>query len=405
MSQITAMILAGGRGKRMGVLCDSKPKPALPFAGKFKVIDFGLSNCLNSDIQDIGVLTGYQRSYLGNYVKRWHAINAPGKNITVLKPKNGSYLGTADAVYQNLNFLSKQGAATILVLAADHIYKMEYRKMIAFHQAVKADVTVGVISVPIEQACQFGNVQRDAESKIIDFKEKPVKPLSSLVSMGIYIFNHSALSRCLIEDAEQPDSVHDFGHVILPKLIKRDRVFAYRFDGYWQDIGTPEAYYKANLDLMSEYPAFSLDDKWPVFTLENKTIPAKMSHNSQIRNSKIGSGCVIKGRVINSVLSSGVWVGENACIKNSVIMANTSIGRHSVIMNSILDEGVNIGAQCQVGDELGKESLHSGLTVLGKNVKVPSYSHVKLNGDIIHAHKSLPEYYEGWVGENQPAAI
>lgn len=405
MNKPVAMILAGGRGKRMGVLCDSKPKPALPFAGKYRVIDFSLSNCLNSGIQDVAVLTGYQRSYLGNYIKRWHSINAPDKNIPVLEPKNGSYLGTADAVYQNLNYLSKQGADAVLILAADHIYKMDYRKMIDFHRSVGADVTVGVISVPVEQTGNFGNVQTNAENRIVDFIEKPIKPWSRWVSMGIYVFNMLPLCQHLIEDAAQPESIHDFGHVILPKLINRDRVFAYKYDDYWQDIGTPEAYYKTNLELMIDHPVLNLEDNWTIFTGDKNYTEYKLAGNTHIKNSKIGPGCVIKGRVENSILSPGVWVGENAVIKNSVVMANASIGRHTLIINSILDEGVTIGDYCSIGIETAVSYQRSGLTVLGQNTRVSSYSQVTLNGDIVNASKTLRPFFKNWMAEDRPVTV
>ncbi len=370
MNRVSSMILVGGRGKRMGALCDSRPKPALPFAGNYRVIDFSLSNCLNSQINDIAVLTGYQRSYLSSYLKRWQLANVRQGSLVTLEPRNGAYLGTSDAVYQNLDHLAQRGADTVLILAADHIYQMDYRKMIDFHNKAGADVTVGVISVPIERAYQFGIVNTDSESKIVEFVEKPARPQSNLVSMGIYVFKAEILRRRLIEDAAQIDSVHDFGHVILPKMVKQDRVYAYHFKGYWQDIGTPEAYHQANLDLTYPNSPFNISEAWPIFTVDNHR--ELSASDVYFRNSIIGKDCVIKGYVENSILSSGVWVGEGAVVKDSVIMANASIGRHSRISKSILDEGVSVGEYCNIGSELS--AFNSEVIVLGQELRVSSYT-------------------------------
>ena len=352
------------------------------------MIDFSLSNCLNSQIEDIAVLTGYQRSYLGSYLKRWHLTNAEDKNISILEPKSGMYLGTADAVYQNLNRVTNSKADTVVILAADHVYRMDYREMIAFHKAMKADVTVGVVSVPIERASQFGTVMTDTNNRIIDFVEKPVHPQSNLVSMGIYVFEATILRERLKEDAAQPESVHDFGRVILPQMLQRDRMFAYKFSGYWQDIGTPEAYHKANLDLVSQSSALSLDNAWPIYPCDRDYRPINVRQNSHVRSSLIGSGCAIKGYVENSIISPGVWVGEGAVVKNSVIMANVSIGRHTEVSHSVVDEGVVIGEHCNVGS--GPDFYHglARVTVLGQNTRVPSRSDIGISGELLSIPKS-----------------
>lgn len=243
------MILAGGQGKRMDLLCRLRPKPALPFAGKLHVIDFTLSNCVHSQIKRIGVLVDYQRNYMGDYLKEWAAANAGSAVISVLPPEMDSYAGTADAVYRKIAYIDSPPCDRVLVLAGDHVYRMDYRKMLSFHDEVEADATVGVMQVPIEEANRFGTVVIDKESKIQEFIEKSSRPLSTLASMGIYIFDKGVLIERLVEDSGIQNSLHDFGYSILPSMVKRDRVFAYKFKGYWQDIGTVEAYYRANMEL------------------------------------------------------------------------------------------------------------------------------------------------------------
>ena len=266
MKRVLALVLAGGQGKRMDILCHVRPKPALPFAGRFRVIDFVLSNCVHSRINNIAVLVDYQRSYMANYLRRWHLANASTMDFHILDPKAGSYRGTADAVYQNLEFIRRFPSDTVLILAGDHVYKMDYHQMLDFHERTRADVTIGVHSVPIEQAHRFGIVTTDAEGRIVDFVEKPKLPHSNLTSMGIYVFNKQVLAERLTEDAERIDSPHDFGYAVIPSMVNRDKVFAYEFDGYWQDIGTAQAYYWSNMELIRQQPSFTLDSSKPVFT-------------------------------------------------------------------------------------------------------------------------------------------
>ena len=367
----------------MGLLCQGRAKPSLPFAAEYRVIDFSLSNCIHSGIGSIMVLVDYQRRYLAHYLDGDSWIPAHFGSFDILGPKAGSYKGTADAVYQNLANVEKQGADVVLILAADHIYKMDYRKMLAFHEQAGADVTVGVISVPIEEANRFGIVTVDAEGRIIDFVEKPRIPKTNLASMGIYAFNKKILAERLVEDAADPASPHDFGHAIIPRMIRRDRVFAYRFDGPWWDIGTIEAYYEANMELTQEEPVFSLNGGWPILTRDNNVLPPKVSREGNVKHSLISPGCVIEGEVENSILSPGVRVGENAVVRNSVVMANTVIGKHSVVDRCILDEGVTIGKFCYIG--FG-ESLISGnwdITVLGRRVVVPPFTSIGRNCKVL----------------------
>jgi glucose-1-phosphate adenylyltransferase len=316
-------------------------------------------------------MTDYRRSSMAEYLSRWHQSNARAINLHVLEPRNSSYRGTADAVYQNLDHFDKKRVDTVLVLAGDHVYKLDYRRMLAFHRGVKADVTVGVYPVPVEQAHRFGTVTVDASGRIWDFIEKSPRPQSNLASMGIYIFNREVLNQRLIEDARDPISQHDFGYNLLPDMVKRDRVFAYRFDGYWRDIGTVEAYFKANMELIGEQPCFNLDGTSPILTLEPGQPPPCIGRQAIIQNSLVSPGCVVRGKVENSILSPRVWVDELAVVRNSVIMENTFIGRHSIIDSSVLDEGVSIGEQCNIGCGNGLAQDYRNITVVGKGVTVP----------------------------------
>lgn len=379
MNSVKAMILAGGKGKRMDVLCQVRPKPALPFAGRFRVIDFTLSNCIHSGVGDIAVLTDYQRSNMANYLKRWRSANDVVERFDVLDPKTGSYSGTADAVYQNLSILQKPAADRVLILAGDHVYSMDYRQMLAFHEQTGADVTVGVVTVPFEQVGRFGTVTLDDDGRIVDFIEKSATSPSNLASMGIYVFNKDILVERLNADAAEPDSPHDFGYAILPSMVKQDRVFAYRFDGYWQDIGTIEAYYEANMQLIQKQPStLHLDGDWTVLTESTKPVEVKSSPQGNIENSLISPGCVIKGRVENSILSPGVFVEEEAIIRNSILMPNVFVGYHSMVDSCILDEGVNIGKNCYIGSGNGQLNP-AACTVLGQGITVPSYTAIGSN--------------------------
>ena len=373
LKRVVAMILAGGRGKRMDLLCHLRPKPALPFAGKLRVIDFSLSNCIHSQVRNVAVLVDYQRSYMTDYLREWAVANGGSARVSVLPPAAGSYAGTADAVYRNLARLDTQKSDRALVIAGDHIYRMDYRKMLDFHEKVKADATVGVIRVPIGETHRFGTVVIDAESKIQEFAEKASRPLSTLASMGIYVFNTDVLVKRLVEDAGIQDSLHDFGYSILPGMVKRDRVFAYEFTGYWQDIGTVEAYYQANMELLAARPRFSLDSSWPVLS-DYSALPIRESKEGKVANSLISPGCVIKGRVENSVLSPGVHVEEQAVVRDSVVMANTFVGYHSVLDSCIIDEGVNIGEFCYIGFGSSLLPGDCDITVIGKDVAVPGHT-------------------------------
>jgi glucose-1-phosphate adenylyltransferase len=310
---------------------------------------------------------------MAKYLKSWYLNNPFPGQLHILEPRAGSYKGTADAVYQNLDRLWEYNADTILILAGDHVYKMDYRHMLAFHNQMKADVTMGVIPVPIEVTHRFGIVTIDSEGRVVDFIEKPRYAQSNLVCMGIYIFNKRALCKRLTEDANQPDSPHDFGYAIIPGMIKRGRVFAYKFNDYWRDIGTTDAFYEANMEVMSQQPPFSLNEKWPILTGEQAYPAAVDSESCNAGNSIVSPGCIIKGHVENSILSPGVQVEEKAAVRNSVLMLDVFVDYHSVVDKCIVDEQVNIGRFCYVG--FGNKTIlgEDDITVLDNGVVVPPH--------------------------------
>lgn len=367
----TALILAGGRGNRMDLFCHLRPKPALPFAGKLRVIDFALSNCIHSSVHNIIPLVDYQRSLMSEYLMEWSAINVGQAKLVILPPQVGSYAGTADAVFQNLDFIKAEAGRRILILAGDHVYKMDYREMLAFHDKVEADVTIGVIKVPTAEAHRFGTMLIDDDKRVKGFVEKSKTPLSRIASMGIYVFNKEILFKRLIVDAKKADSSHDFGYAILPEAVKHDRVFAFEYKGYWQDIGTVEAYYHANMELLESNPRYKLDSNWPVLT-ENHNLPIpEQSSDGKVINSIVSPGCVIKGCVENSILSPGIYIEEQASVRNSIIMSNVKIGHRSVIDTAILDEGVKLGKYCYIGFGEPRVSNMPNITLIGKDVVIP----------------------------------
>jgi glucose-1-phosphate adenylyltransferase len=388
MGKTVALIMAGGRGKRMDTLCHFRPKPGLPFAGRFKIIDFTLSNCVYSGINDLAILTDYHRSYMAKYLKQWSLTNS-GRKFYILEPKSSPYKGTADAVFQNLPYLNKLNAENVLILAGDHIYKMDYNKMIAFHEQTKAAVTIGVTKVPVEDAYRFGTVTLGGDNEVLDFVEKSRDTRSNLASMGIYVFNRDVLAQRLEEDATQPESPHDFGYAILPGMLGKDRVNAYEFTGYWQDIGTTQAYYDANMGLICAQPRFSLNGTQPVLTQRLNLPPPNVSRQARVVNSLVSPGCVIKGYVENSILSPGVWVDAQAEVWNSVLMSNTFIGYHSVVDTCIIDEEVNIGKLCYIGFGRSPLSGDRDITVLGKGATIPSHTVIGRDSKVLpHADKS-----------------
>ncbi len=351
----------------MDILCQQRPKPSLPFGGNYSIIDFTLSNCVHSQVKSIEVLVDYQRSSMTEYLRQWESANPEAPGISILPPGSGSYCGTADAVYQNLRHPELKSSETVLVLAGDHVYNMDYRKMLEFHHASRADLTVAVVRVPMAETSRFGTAVAGPDGRILAFVEKSANSTSNLASMGIYIFNRRYLEEILKEDAGNHNSTHDFGYAILPRSVKTDRVFAYEFNGYWRDIGTVDSYYEANLNLLDSRSDFTVDHLQEVLTARARS-GYSLQNQPGIVNSLISPGCIIEGSVENSILSPGVWVGKKARVINSVVMANTHIGYHSLVDRSILDEDVNIEEFCYVGFGSTPISRNSDVTLVGKDV-------------------------------------
>jgi glucose-1-phosphate adenylyltransferase len=387
MSKVLAVILAGGQGERLSLLSQKRAKPAVPFAGKYRIIDFALSNCVNSGISDIAVLTQYRPHSLHDHIgigKPWDLDRQQG-GVRLLQPYIGRresdwYQGTADAVYQNLDFIMEARYDYVLILAGDHIYRMDYGPMIAFHQQRNADATLGAVIVPLEEGHRFGILETGAEGRVLSFAEKPAQPRGTLGSMGIYVFSRNTLTRLLIDDARKKDSSHDFGHDIVPDMVARDeRVYAYPFAGYWQDVGTIQSYWEAHMNLLNDRPAFDLyDPSWVVHTRSEERPPAHIYGGAKIERSLISHGCIIKGTVERSVLSPGVVVEEGAVVRESIVLFDTVIGAGSVVDRAILDKESIVGKNCHIGygddltpNRLEPSRLDTGITLIGKRAHLP----------------------------------
>jgi glucose-1-phosphate adenylyltransferase len=387
MKRVVALILAGGQGGRLSILSQERAKPAVPFAGKYRIIDFTLSNCVNSGIFKVGVLTQYRPRSLNEHIgigKPWD-LDRQGGGVRLLQPFLGPqgsdwYKGTADAVYQNIYYAEDQKAELVLVLSGDHIYKMDYSAMVSFHERSGADVTVAVTKVPLDQAHRFGIMTVGDGGRVTDFVEKPQNPQSGLVSMGVYVFNRDVLTARLEEDAKDIKTSHDFGRDVVPRMVKSGRVFAYMFAGYWRDVGTVQTYWEANMDLLEQPPAFDLyDTDWLIHTKSEERAPASLGPKAQVTRSLISHGCIINGQVEHSVLSPGVRVEAGAVVKDSIIMNDTIIGKNSTVQFSILDKEVVIGEESHVGsdddDTPNQEEptrLNTGISLVGKWARIPS---------------------------------
>ncbi len=333
-TEVLAMILAGGRGSRLKELTGKVAKPAVSFGGKYRIIDFPLSNCANSGVDIIGVLTQYESIFLNSYVamdQRW-GLDAKESGIYVLPPREkaegfGIYKGTADAIAQNIDFIDLHNPKYVLILSGDHIYKMNYSWMLDEHKGSNSDLTIGVLEVPYEDAPRFGIMNTDNNDRIIEFEEKPEKPKSNLASMGIYIFNWDSLRDALIKDRENKESSHDFGKDIIPLLIAENKkIKAYRYKGYWMDVGTIESLWKANMDLLNPDSGINIRDRgWIIYTEDKSRPPQYISETASVSNSLINQGTVIEGCVEDSVIFSGVVIEEGACVKNSVVFANVTV--------------------------------------------------------------------------------
>lgn len=353
-----AMLLAGGQGSRLGTLTRDLAKPAVPFGGKYRIIDFTLSNCTNSGIDTIGVLTQYEPLRLHSYLgigQPWDLDRMVG-GITILPPytstKRGEwYKGTANAVYQNLRFIEQYDPENVLVLSGDHVYKMDYAQMVGFHHRMEAAITIAVIEVPWEEAGRFGIVTTSESGRIRYFAEKPAQPTSNLASMGVYVFNWDVLRRYLIEDEHDPESSHDFGKDVIPRMLRRgERMFAYRFGGYWKDVGTVESLWEAHMDLLEEPPRFDLcDADWRIYSRNPVEPPHYVSPTGQVNRSIVSEGCVIHGQVAHAVLFYGVYVGPGAVVRDSVVMPYARIEANAQVNRAIVAEGAVVSAGSVVG--------------------------------------------------------
>jgi glucose-1-phosphate adenylyltransferase len=379
--EILALILAGGKGSRLDILSQRRSKPAMPFAGKFRIIDFTLSNCTQSGIFDIGILTQYLPLSLNEHIgsgKPWD-LDRRDSSVTLLQPHNYWYLGTADAVLKNLEFIDRRTPKYVLILSGDHIYKMDYRKMINMHKIKNASLTIATQPVPFSEVNRFGIMSINEMGEIIDFEEKPKQSKSNLASMGIYLFDYDLLKKVLTEVKHEE---LDFGKHIIPHLIETTskEVFAYQYKDYWMDVGTYDAYLEANLAMTKDYTDLDLyDPTWKIYTKSEDLPPVKMGSEAVIHNSLVSNGCVIEGTVINSVLSPGVRVGKGSVVKDSVILNNVIISTHVTIEKSILDKRVTVGRNAYVGfgddytPNIEKpDLLSSGITVIEKHAVVPS---------------------------------
>ena len=356
--ECVAMLLAGGQGSRLYTLTEKTAKPAVQFGGKYRIIDFPMSNCVNSGIYTVGVLTQYQPLVLNEYIgngEPWD-LDRVASGVRVLPPyqeSNGAdwYKGTANAIYQNLNFIDRYDPDYVLILSGDHIYKMDYSKMLKQHKETGADCTIAVLDVPLDQASRFGIMNTDEDNRILEFEEKPPHPKSTKASMGIYIFNRALLAEYLIRDEADPNSSKDFGKNVIPAMLNDGRrMFAYAFEGYWKDVGTIGSLWEANMDLLGSDPAFRLHDpKWRIYFRNNAEPPHLIGDFARVTNSLITEGCEIQGVVENCVLSAGVKVARGAYVKDSVIMSNVTIGEGATVNYSIIDSDTEIGAGSVIG--------------------------------------------------------
>lgn len=349
--EMIAMILAGGRGTRLYQLTEKDAKPAVSFGGRYRIIDFPLSNCANSNVDVVGVLTQYESIFLNSYVSlgsRW-GLDARNSGVFVLPPREthkgfGVYKGTADAISQNIDFIDSQNPDYVLVLSGDHIYKMDYSKMLENHKEQEADCSIAVLEVSLKEASRFGIMNVDKNDVIYEFEEKPAKPKSTLASMGIYIFNWKLLRKILIEDEKNEHSSHDFGHDIIPRLLnEKKKMVAYRFKGYWKDVGTVDSLWEANMDLLNPKSGLKIKDfNWKIYSQDTARPPHIISDSAVVKNSMIDQGSFIEGTVENSVIGHNVYVSKGAVVKNSVITSGVVIGPDTQVNRAIVMENLTL---------------------------------------------------------------
>ena len=394
--EMIAMLLAGGQGSRLGVLTQKVAKPAVSFGGKYRIIDFPLSNCINSGVDTVGVLTQYQPLRLNSHIGigiPWDLDRNVG-GVTILPPYERSkgsdwYTGTANAIYQNLEYMESYNPDYVLILSGDHIYKMDYEVMLEYHKANNADVTIACMPVPIEEASRFGIVITDENNRITEFEEKPAHPRSNLASMGIYIFSWKALKEALIAMSEEPGC--DFGKHVIPYCHeKQERIFAYEYNGYWKDVGTLGSYWEANMELIDIIPEFNLyEEFWKIYTKGDIIQPQYISEDAKILRCIIGDGTEICGEVENSIIGAGVTIKKGAVVKNSIIMKGTVIGEGAVVEKAIIAENSVIGAGAALG--IGEEKVNryrpdvytGGLVTIGEDSIIPDGVKIGKNTAII----------------------
>ena len=368
--EILAMLLAGGQGSRLGALTKTIAKPAVSFGGKYRIIDFSLSNCANSHIDTVGVLTQYRPYLLNSYIGTGSAwgLDASNGGVSILPPyatESGGewYQGTADAIYRNLNYINLYDPKYVLILSGDHLYRMNYREMLKCHKEHDADLTISVMRVPMEEASRFGIMTADETGRIVRFAEKPKQPESNLASMGIYIFNKDVLEKALIEDSTDSSSDHDFGKNIIPKLLREGkRLFCYEFSGFWMDVGTISSFHETSMGLLEEDPEFDLDDRdFPIFSNENISPPHYIGPEADIQESIVGNGSQILGEVIHSVISVDSHVGKGARVKDSVLLHGATVEDGATVNRAILGENSVIRA----GAVFGSEDPNDDIAVIG----------------------------------------
>lgn len=373
--ECVAMLLAGGQGSRLYALTNQVAKPAVEFGAKNRIIDFPLSNCTNSGIDTVGVLTQYQPLVLNEYIgngQPWDLDRVYG-GVHILPPYQGKkksnwYKGTANAIYQNLAFIERYEPDYVLILSGDHIYKMDYDAMLRAHEQKNADCTIAVLTVPMEDASRFGIMSMDDDDRITEFAEKPKQPKSNQASMGIYIFSFDVLKQYLTDDENNPESSNDFGKDIIPKMLADGKkMYGYHFEGYWKDVGTIKSLWEANMDLLGEKPKFDIfDTKQKIYARKVGDPPQFVGDNADIQNSIIGSGAEIDGTVINSVISGGVKIEKGAIVRDSVIFSNVVIKENAIVEMSIIDEYAEIGRRAVVGARSGENDI----TVIARNEKI-----------------------------------
>lgn len=370
--KIIALILAGGQGSRLQLLTKNVAKPAVAFGGKYRIIDYVLSNCSNSGIDTVGVLTQYKPQKLNMHIgigSPWDLDRVHG-GVHMLPPYQTAvggdwYKGTANAVYQNLQFCDEYDPDYVLLLSGDHIYKMDYSDMLEYHEEKGADATIAVIQVPMEEASRFGIMNTDENARIVEFEEKPKAPKSNLASMGIYIFNYQKLKKYLIEDAKDPKSDYDFGKNIIPNMLQdKNKMYAYTFKGYWKDVGTIESLWEANMDLLNPESMQGFSDiKWPIYTQTISRPPQFIGKNAWVENSIVSEGCIIHGHVSNSVIFPGVQIGENTRVANSIVMSDCIIEKNVIVDKAILSSNVTVKSNTVVGNSKDIALIDEGVVI------------------------------------------